>query len=330
MDVEEHFAFKATCEHEDNKIYNVYPTCEGATFRKDKNEEDELNQLIAHDDLEHLLEFSGSEDNESNFSEPEDSDYDPEEAPSLYKDISDDENDELDPEAKATNIDKEDPIMHPRLTENSDLTITFSDEEEDADTIVLPTSEYLLYFGWETRYGLHDHISFEPATYEFKDMTICIKVPPDFKTIYDTPAFYFLTQVKDETIRLDAEVKSSKYLHPSCIAEINFNFRLLSAKILDYTSNYGCSTSPSWTLAKDVPEGIIKAMLRYGDRSPLFVHMAQTHIYYMAYIETFWPHITSQHFAMPNFSSWAKTQTRARPSTGATSRPTKMTSCSIT
>jgi hypothetical protein len=120
-------------------------------------------------------------------------------------------------------------------------------------------------------------------------------------TIYDTPAFYFLTQVKDETIRLDAEVKSSKYLHPSGIAEIHFNFSLLSAKILDYASNYGCSTSPSWTLAKDVPEGIIKAMLRYGDRSPLFVHMAQIHIYYMAYIETFWPHIDVTTFRNAEF-----------------------------
>jgi hypothetical protein len=194
----------------------------------------------------------------------------------------------------------------------------------------LPPSEYLLYLGWETRYGFHDLTPFESAIYEFGDKTIQINAPPKLTAILDTPAFYFLTQVKDETIRLDAEVKSSKYLHPSGIAEIHFNFSLLSDKILDYASNYGCSTSPSWTLAKDVPEGIIKAMLRYGDRSPLFVHMAQTHIYYMAYIETFWPHITSQHFAMPNFSSWAKTQTRARPSTGATSRPTKMTSCSIT
>ena len=39
MEVEEHFAFKATCEHEDDQKYNVYPTCEGATFRKDKDED---------------------------------------------------------------------------------------------------------------------------------------------------------------------------------------------------------------------------------------------------------------------------------------------------
>jgi hypothetical protein len=39
MAVEEHFAFKATCKHEDENKYNIYPTCEGATFRKDKDED---------------------------------------------------------------------------------------------------------------------------------------------------------------------------------------------------------------------------------------------------------------------------------------------------
>jgi len=207
----------------------------------------------------------------------------------------------LNSEAKTTNIHKEDPITQPKLTENSDLTVTFSDEEEDEDPIVLPPSEYVLYLGWETRYGFHDHTPFESAIYEFGDKTIRIKAPPDLKKIYDTPAFYFLTQVKDETIRLNAEVKSSKFLHPSGIAEINFNFSLLSAKILDYASNYGCSTSPSWTLAKDVPKDIIKAMLSYGHNTPLFVHMAQIHIYYMAYIETFSPHIDVTTFRNAEF-----------------------------
>jgi hypothetical protein len=34
--VEEHFAFKATCEHEDDNKYKIYPTCEGATFARTK------------------------------------------------------------------------------------------------------------------------------------------------------------------------------------------------------------------------------------------------------------------------------------------------------
>jgi hypothetical protein len=137
--------------------------------------------------------------------------------------------------------------------------------------------------------------------YEFQDITILIQEPTVLTTIYDSPTYYFLTQVQEETIRLDAEIKTSKYLHPSGIAEINFNFGLLSAKVLDYASNYGCSTSPSWTLAKDVPEGIIKAMLTYGDRSPLFIHMAQLHIYYMAYIEIFWPLVDITSFRNAQF-----------------------------
>ena len=32
-------------------------------------------------------------------------------------------------------------------------------------------------------------------------------------------------------------------------------------------------------------------MLTSGDSAPLLIHMAQMHIYYMAYIETFWPHL---------------------------------------
>ncbi len=317
MSVEEHFAFKATCKHEDNNIYNVYPTGEGATFRTDKNEE-ELNKMSHSDD-------SDAEDSYYDSEADEDSDYDPEE------DMSPDDEDhscsptsqvpEPDPatETKTTNIDKEDPIMQPKITENSDLTVTFSDEEEIANNIVLPTPEYLLYFGWETRYGFRIDIPLGTTIYEFGDKTIRIKAPPDLKTIYDSPAYYFLTQVQEETIRLDAEMKTSKYLHPSDITEINFNFGLLSAKILAYDDNFGCSTSPSWTLAKDVPEDIIKAMLTYGDRSPLFVHMAQMHIYYMAYIEIFWPDVDI------NFNSWTKST-----STQAISRPTKTTSHSST
>jgi hypothetical protein len=43
MEVEEHFAFKAICEHEDDKKYNVYPTCEGTTLRKDKDEDSDYD-----------------------------------------------------------------------------------------------------------------------------------------------------------------------------------------------------------------------------------------------------------------------------------------------
>ena len=63
MEVEEHFAFKATCDHEDQDMYNVYPA--GTTSLKDKTE----------DDLKRIeYEISDSEDSESEVSEPEDSD----------------------------------------------------------------------------------------------------------------------------------------------------------------------------------------------------------------------------------------------------------------
>jgi hypothetical protein len=298
MEVEEHFAFKATCEHENDKKYNVYPTREGATFRKDKDEDSDYD---SDDEMPSLYD-----------SDAEDSDYDSEAdedsrspTPRLP---------EPDPttEAKTTNIE-----MQPKIIENPDLIVTFTDEEEDEDPIapppsesvlwksILPPSEYLLYFGWETRYGFHDYTPFESAIYKFGDNTIRIDAPPNLKAIRDTAAFYFLTQVKDETIRLNAEVKSSKFLQPSGIAEIDFHFSLLSAKILDYASNYGRSTSPSWTLAKDVPEDIIKAMLSYGHNTPLFVHMAQIHIFYMAYIEahieTFSPDIDVTTFRNAEF-----------------------------
>ena len=226
MAVEEHFAFKATCEHEDNKIYNVYPTCEGATFRKDKDEEDELNELIAHYDLEHSFEFSGSEDNKSYFSEPEDSDYDPEEempplieddidaessdsdsySPSIYDDSSDNENDEhsptpqaskleLDPAtrkllnagAETINTDIEDPLLQPKLNDDPNLNVTFSDEEEDAVINVLPVPKYLLYLGWEAKIGFHDYIPLESTVYDIEDVKISIKGPIVLAAITEPP-----------------------------------------------------------------------------------------------------------------------------------------------
>ena len=38
-----------------------------------------------------------------------------------------------------------------------------------------------------------------------------------------------------------------------------------------------------------------------GHRTPLFVHMTQMHIYYMAYIETFSPHIDVTTFRNAEF-----------------------------
>jgi len=75
MEVEEHFAFKATCELEDDKKYNVYPTREGATFSKDKDEDSDYDP----DDERSSTYDSNAEDSDYDSEADEDIDYDPEE-----------------------------------------------------------------------------------------------------------------------------------------------------------------------------------------------------------------------------------------------------------
>ncbi len=132
-------------------------------------------------------------------------------------------------------------------------------------------------------------------------MKISIKGPLILATITDHPAYYFLTQVKDDLTRIDDEIKSSKYLYPEGIAEIHLELGLLSAKILHYAAYYGCSTSPSWTLPKDVPNAITKVIANAGDSAPLLILMAQMHIYFLAYIETFWPSLNIEIFRTDQF-----------------------------
>jgi len=284
MEVEEHFAFKATCEHENDKKYNVYPTREGATFSKDKDEDSDYDP----DDERSSTYDSNAEDSDFDSEADEDS-----RSPTPRLPEPDHAT-----EAKTTNIE-----MQPKIIENPDLTASFSDEEVEviSHNIVLPHPGYLFYFGWETNYGFHTDIPLRTTVYEFGDRTIRIKTPPDLKHIYASAGYYFLTEVKEETTRLDAEMKTSKYLHSSGIDEINFSFGLLSAKILAYADNFGYSASPSWTLAKDVPEDIINVMRAKGDRLPMFIHMAQLHIYYMSYIETFWPDVDITTFRSAQF-----------------------------
>jgi hypothetical protein len=222
MPVEEHFAFKATCEHEDKDQYNVYPTCEGATFSKDKNE-DELKRI-------HLETFG------SDNSDAEDSDYDSEEemppliyddssddsdaedynsvlgSPSLCDDSSDDEDDkcsptpkvpqlELDPAtrkllntgAETTNTDHKDLLKQPKPNDDSNLNVTFSDEEDDeaikvllmGQHDILPVPKYLLYLGWEAKFGFHDYIPLESTVYDIEDVKISIKGPIVLAAITD-------------------------------------------------------------------------------------------------------------------------------------------------
>jgi hypothetical protein len=324
MEVEEHFAFKVTCEPEDDKKYNVYSTCEGATLRKDKDEDsdydsdDEMPSLYDSDadNNEHPYGNQGiyydSDDGEnmtdsivraflhyidSRIAMPE-----PMLAPVFYEDSSELDpttKPQLNPEAKTTNIDKEDTIMQTKTNDDPNLTVTFSDEEDDEAIKVppmqqhdiLPVPKYLIYLGQEAQLGFHDYIPLESTVYNIEDVKISIKGPINLATITDHPSYYFLIQVKEELDRLNDEIKSSKYLCPTGIAEIHFDLGLLATKILHYASHYGHSTSPSWTLAKDVPDVMINAMRNAGDSAPLLIHMAQMHIYYQAYIETFWPHL---------------------------------------
>jgi len=157
MEVEEHFAFKVTCEPEDDKKYNVYPTCKEATFRKDKDTDDENYD-------------SDAEDSNYDSEAAEDSDYDPEEHMSPdNKDHSRSPTPRLPEtdsttEAKTANIE-----MQPKIIENPDLTASFSDEEVEvmSHNIVLPHPEYLFYFGWETDRGFHTDIPLRTTAYEF-------------------------------------------------------------------------------------------------------------------------------------------------------------------
>jgi hypothetical protein len=109
---------------------------------------------------------------------------------------------------------------------------------------------------------------------------------------------------------------SSKYLNPGVKAEIHLELGLLASKILHYATNYGCSTSPSWTLHKDVPDTIILDIIDAGDSAPLLIHMAQMHIYYMAYIETFYPKLDIKDIRVAQFQFLGKDQNRTNIYTG--------------
>ena len=166
---------------------------------------------------------------------------------------------------------------------------------------ILPNLQYLIYIGHEVNWGGHDYLPLESTVYHIADDKLSIKGPIHLAAITGHPSYYFLTQVEEELNRLGDEIKSSRYLSQTGKAEINFDISLLGTKIVHYASHYGYSTSPSWTLAKDIPEYTINAMRSVGDSAHLLVHMAQMHIYYQAYIETFWPHLDITTFRTAQF-----------------------------
>ena len=144
--------------------------------------------------------------------------------------------------------------------------------------------------------------STQPSTIEdFNYVEVAIKGPLIFANITDHPSYYFLTQVKDDLARINDEIQSSKYLYPEGNAAIHLDLGLLSAKIIHYAVYSSCSTSPSWTLPKDVPDAITKVILDAVDSAPLLIQMAQMHIYYMAYMETFYPNLNIANFRVAQF-----------------------------
>jgi hypothetical protein len=167
MEVEEHFAFKATCEHEDDKKYNVYPTCEGATFRKDKDEDsdydsdEEMPSLYDSeaDNNEHPYSNQGiyydSDDDENmtvsivrallQYIDSRIAMAEPMETPLFYEDSSEIDPTTrtlLNPETQTTNIVKEDTILQPKTNDDPNLTVTFSDEEDDEASKVPPIQQH--------------------------------------------------------------------------------------------------------------------------------------------------------------------------------------------
>ena len=223
MAAEEHFAFRAACEHEDKDMYNVYPTCAGATFLEDKDE-DELKRI------DH--EIFGSEESEpEEASEDNDSEPEEETLPPLLYDSDDDEerplknvltasllrifleyDDSLKAVAEPINTDIEDPLKQPKLNDDPNLNVTFSDSEEEdlsaTDTNTLSFPKYFIPLGWETKLGFHDDIPLDSAVYTIEDVKISIKGPLILATITDHPAYYFLT--KSRTNLPGSMTKSSR------------------------------------------------------------------------------------------------------------------------
>jgi hypothetical protein len=109
--------------------------------------------------------------------------------------------------------------------------------------------------------------------------------------IKDHPSFWFLKQVLE--FRLTTPYPSRE---DPLYTEKRDEYALLAAKILDYANHRGRTISPSWTLAKDVPDAVILDMIDMIDQRPqphatFIIHMAQLHIFYTACIESTHPDI---------------------------------------
>jgi hypothetical protein len=232
------------------------------------------------------------------------------------------------------------PNKKPRLMDAIDmnLTVTFSDTDSSDEKGMVPLEHYreegtLPHLGWwaplervrqrkmlqvKDPFDDKGYLTMEayeavslniiaPAVYqlEFEDTeeTHIITIPRDasMTDIKDHPSFWFLKQVLE--FRWTNPYPSPR---DPLYDEKRGEYALVAAKILDYANHRGHTISPSWTLAKDVPDQVILAMIAMIDKKPqyhaaILIHMAQLHIFYMAYIESMHPEINLQDLRQAEF-----------------------------
>jgi hypothetical protein len=232
------------------------------------------------------------------------------------------------------------PNKKPRLMDaiDTNLTVTFSDTDSSDEKGMVPLEHYreegtLPHLGWwaplervrqrkmlqvKDPFDDKGYLTMEayetvslniiaPAVYqlEFEDTeeTHIITIPRDasMTDIKDHPSFWFLKQVLE--FRWTNPYPSPR---DPLYDEKRGEYALVAAKILDYANHRGHTISPSWTLAKDVPDQVILAMIAMIDKKPqyhaaILIHMAQLHIFYMAYIESMHPEINLQDLRQAEF-----------------------------
>ena len=185
---------------------------------------------------------------------------------------------------KAIIIDPSDD-EHTTLIDDSvadpNLVVTFSDNESVGETDKfwprtdiahdrkrgsLPTPDWFMHLSSELldkrRRLEFDHV-YASAVYLFDHGTsITIARPLSMDDIKDHPSYWFLKEIED--FRRDNPYPPPK---DPLYDEKRFEFAILAAKILDFAKQYGCGSSPSWTLAKDVPD-VLQEMIDIIDKAP--------------------------------------------------------------
>ena len=194
------------------------------------------------------------------------------------------------------------PNKKPRLMDaiDTNLTVTFSDTDSSDEKGMAPLEHYrekgtLPYLGWwaplerarqQKMFKVKDFWKNAPSLtmeayqtaslniiapaiyqleYEDTEETHIITIPRDasMTDIKDHPSFWFLKQVLE--FRWTNPYPSPR---DPLYDEKRGEYALVAAKILDYANHRGHTISPSWTLAKDVPDQVILAMIDMIDTSP--------------------------------------------------------------